>query len=275
MAKVSWKPGTMLFPVPPVMVTCGTLDKPNVFTAAWTGIINSEPPMTYISVRPSRYSHHLIEESREFVINIANLPLAKACDFCGVRSGKTIDKFKEMDLEIEPCSKVNVPMLKAAPVSLECKVFDVKRFGTHDMFMAEIVNVNIDDRYIEEDGRLAIEKAGLLAFAHGRYYTLGRDLGAFGFSVDKTKENKTKPRKSKFMEILKIEEQIKDGTLKIKEKPHTPHKGPFGRKPFGKRTGKPFGRSKDTKGFAGKKGKTWFRRETPQKAPSAAKKGSV
>ncbi len=275
MAKVSWKPGTMLFPVPPVMVTCGTPDKPNVFTAAWTGIINSEPPMTYISVRPSRYSHHLIEETKEFVINIANLPLAKACDFCGVRSGKTTDKFKEMELEIEPCSKVNVPQLKAAPVSLECKVFEVKRFGTHDMFMAEIVNVNIDDRYIEEDGRLAIEKAGLLAFAHGRYYTLGRDLGAFGFSVDKTKENKTKPRKSKFMEILKIEEQIKDGTLKIKEKPHTPRRGSFGRKPFDTRIGKPFRNSKGTKGFDGKKGKTWFRKETPKNAPSAVKKGSV
>ena len=275
MAKVSWKPGTMLFPVPPVMVTCGTPDKPNVFTAAWTGIINSEPPMTYISDRPSRYSHHLIEETKEFVINITNLPLAKACDFCGVRSGKTIDKFKEMELEIEPCSKVNVPMLKAAPVSLECKVFEVKRFGTHDMFMAEIVNVNIDDRYIEKDGRLAIEKAGLLAFAHGRYYTLGRDLGAFGFSVDKTKENKTKPRKSKFMEILKIEEQIKDGTLKIKEKPHTPRRSPFGRKPFGSRQGKPVGSSRNTKGFSGKRGKTWFRKETAPKKPEASKKGSV
>ena len=218
MAKISWKPGTMLFPVPPVMVTCGTQEKPNVLTVAWTGIINSEPPMTYISVRPSRYSHKLISDQKEFVINIANLPLAKACDFCGVRSGKNTDKFKEMQLELEPCQKVGVPMLKNAPVSLECKVVEVKSYGTHDMFIAEIVNVNVDDRYIEEDNRLAIEKAGLLAFAHGRYYTMGRDLGAFGFSVDKTKENKTKPRKSKFMEILKIEEKIKDGTLKIKEK---------------------------------------------------------
>lgn len=208
----------MLFPVPPVMVTCGTMEKPNVLTIAWTGIINSEPPMTYISVRPTRYSHKLISEQKEFVINIANLPLAKACDFCGVRSGKNTDKFKEMALELEPCQKVGVPMIKQAPVSLECKVVEIKKFGTHDMFVAEIVNVNVDDKYIEDDGRLAIEKAGLLAFAHGRYYTLGRDLGAFGFSVDKTKENKTKPRKSKFMEILKIEEKLKDGTLKIKQK---------------------------------------------------------
>lgn len=218
MAKTTWKPGTMLFPVPPVMVTCGNAEKQNVLTVAWTGIINSEPPLTYISVRPSRYSHQLIEETQEFVINLVNLPLAKACDFCGVKSGKNTDKFKEMELELEPCSKVNVPMLKASPIALECKVIEVKHFNTHDMFIAEIVNVNVDDKYIEDDGRLAIEKAGLLAFAHGRYYTLGRDLGAFGFSVDKTKENKTKPRKSKFQEILKIEEQIKEGTLKIKEK---------------------------------------------------------
>lgn len=218
MAKISWKPGTMLFPLPPVMVTCGTMDKPNVLTIAWTGIINSEPPMTYISVRPTRYSHKLIKENMEFVINISTLELAKACDFCGVKSGKSTDKFKEMGLEIEPCVKVKAPMLKKAPISLECKVTDIKSFGTHDMFTAEIVNVNVDDRYLEKDNRLALEKAGLLVFAHGRYYTMGRDLGGFGFSVDKTKENKTKPRKSKFMELLRIEKSIKEGTEKIRSK---------------------------------------------------------
>ena len=234
MTKTTWKPGTMLFPVPPVMVTCGTMEKPNVLTIAWTGIINSEPPITYISVRPSRFSHKIISETKEFVINIANLPLAKACDFCGVKSGKSTDKFKEMGLELEPCTKVKTPMLKSAPVSLECKVIGTKSFGTHDMFLAEILAVNVDDKYIEEDGRLAIEKAGLLAFAHGRYYTLGRDLGAFGFSVDKTKENKTKPRKSKFMEILRIEEKIKDGTLKIKEKKPSLQKQKSDKNRFGK-----------------------------------------
>lgn len=222
MTKISWKPGTMLFPLPPVMVTCGTMDKPNVLTIAWTGIINSEPPMTYISVRPSRFSHDIIKNAGEFVINITTLELAKACDYCGVKSGKNTDKFKDMELEIEPCKEVKAPMLKKAPVSLECKVVDIKSFGTHDMFTAEIVNVNVDDRYLEEDNRLALEKAGLLVFAHGRYYTMGRDLGGFGFSVDKTKENKTKPRKSKFMEILKIEQQIKDGTAQIKERKTAP-----------------------------------------------------
>ncbi|MBE6445075.1 MAG: flavin reductase family protein [Alphaproteobacteria bacterium] len=216
MSKISWKPGTMLFPLPPVMVTCGTMEKPNVLTIAWTGIVNSEPPMTYISVRPSRYSYGLIKANQEFVINITTLELAKACDFCGVRSGKNTDKFKEMGLEIEPCSKVKAPMLKKSPVCLECRVIASRPLGTHEMFMAEIVNVNIDDKYLEEDNRLALEKAGLLVFAHGRYYTMGRDLGGFGFSVDKTKENKTKPRKSKFMELLKIENKIKEGTAKIK-----------------------------------------------------------
>ncbi len=260
MTKVSWKPGTMLFPVPPVMVTCGTVDKPNVLTIAWTGIINTEPPMTYISVRPSRFSYEIIKNSGEFVINITNLPLAKACDFCGVKSGKSTDKFKEMNLELESSSKINAPMLKSAPVSLECKVTEVKSLGTHDMFIAEIVNVNVDDKYIEEDGRLAIEKAGLLAFAHGRYYTLGRDLGAFGFSVDKTKENKTKPRKSKFMEILKIEEKIKDGTLKIKEKKSSLAKGYYRSSSDDSHTDKA-----KKHWLAKSKGKTWFRKK-PKKA---------
>lgn len=232
MAKISWKPGTMLFPLPPVMVTCGTMEKPNVLTVAWTGIVNSEPPMTYISVRPSRYSHDIIKESGEFVINISTLELAKACDYCGIKSGKNTDKFANMNLETEPCKEVKAPMLVKAPVSLECKVKSVTSLGTHDMFMAEIVNVNVDDKYLEEDDYLALEKAGLLCFVHGRYYTLGRDLGAFGFSVDKTKENKTKPRKSKFLEALKIEKQIKEGTLKIKE--GRPARSRNGKKPFNK-----------------------------------------
>lgn len=218
MTKISWKPGTMLFPLPPVMVTCGTMEKPNVLTIAWTGIVNSEPPLTYISVRPSRFSHTIISENKEFCINLVNLPLAKACDYCGIKSGATTDKIKDMNLELEDCSQIKAPQLKSAPVTLECKVLDSEKMDTHEMFLAEIVNVNIDDKYIEPDNRLAVEKMGLVAFAHGRYYTLGRDLGAFGFSVDKTKANKTKPRKSQFMEILKIEKQFKDGTLKIKEK---------------------------------------------------------
>lgn len=278
MSKISWKPGTMLFPLPPVMVTCGDMEKHNVLTIAWTGIINTEPPMTYISVRPSRYSHDIIKETKEFVINISTLELAKACDYCGVKSGKNTDKFKDMNLEIEPCQVVKAPMLKKAPVSLECKVVDIKSFGTHDMFTAEIVNVNIDDRYLEEDNRLALEKAGLLVFAHGRYYTMGRDLGGFGFSVDKTKENKTKPRKSKFMEILKVEQQIKDGTAQIKErkKPNTKQAPkPTRRKPFDK-TNKPWQKPRQTgkkplgRGQPFNKGKA-FGSRLPRKKPTSAR----
>ena len=204
MTKITWKPGTMLAPVPPVLVSCGTVEKPNVMTAAWTGIINSEPAMTYVSIRPSRFSHQLISQSGEFVINLANLPLATAADFCGVKSGRDIDKFKEMNLTPLPCSKVKAPQIKESPVSIECKVTNIQTLGSHDLFMAEIVAVNVDDKYLDADGKLWLEKAGLIAYVHGFYYTLGRNLGKFGFSVDKKRlaelNKKTQPAKpnSKF-----------------------------------------------------------------------------
>jgi flavin reductase (DIM6/NTAB) family NADH-FMN oxidoreductase RutF len=268
MTKISWKPGTMLFPLPPVMVTCGTMKKPNVLTIAWTGIVNSEPPLTYISVRPSRFSHGIISKNKEFVINLVNLPLSKACDYCGIKSGAKTDKIKDMNLELEACSVVKTPQLKASPITLECKVLDSEKFDTHEMFLAEIVNVNIDDKYLEEDGRLAVEKMGLIAFAHGRYYTLGRDLGAFGFSVDKSKENKTKPRKSQFMQLLKIEEKFKEGTLRIKEKKPSLQKALSERKSRAPHKGKalkPKGR-----GFLGGNHRKNTRRQT--KSPTADKK---
>ncbi len=195
MAKIAWKPGTMLAPVPPVMVTCGTMERPNVLTIAWTGIVNTEPPLTYISVRPSRYSHVLIREQGEFVINLTTLSLVKAADFCGVKSGRDLDKFAACGLEVEPCLKVRAPMLKATPVALECKVKSVTSFPTHDMFLGEIVNVNVDSRYIDANGRLELEKSGLVAYLHGEYYTLGRFLGKFGFSVQK---NPSKAPKKEF-----------------------------------------------------------------------------
>ena len=185
MTKITWKPGTMLAPVPPALISCGTVEKPNVMTAAWTGIVNSEPPMTYVSIRPSRYSHHLISESGEFVINLTNLPLAAAADYCGVKSGRDVNKFKEMHLTAAPCSQLKAPQIKESPVSIECRVRDIHTFGSHDMFLAEIVAVNVDDKYLDEDGKLWLEKAGLVAYVHGFYYTLGRNLGKFGFSVDK------------------------------------------------------------------------------------------
>ncbi len=187
MTKITWKPGTMLSPVPPAMISCGTVEKPNVMTAAWTGIIASEPAMTYVSIRPERHSHNIISESGEFVINLTTLPLVAAADFCGVKSGRNVDKFKEMKLTAAPCSQIKAPQIEEAPISMECKVKDIQHFGTHDMFLAEIVAVNVDDKYINEEGRLELEKAGLVAYVHGHYYTLGRKLGKFGFSVNKTK----------------------------------------------------------------------------------------
>lgn len=195
MTKITWKPGTLLAPVPPALISCGTVEKPNVMTAAWTGIIASDPAMTYVSIRPSRYSHQIIKDSKEFVINLPNLPLAFATDWCGVKSGKDVNKFKEMNLTASPCSQVKAPQIEEAPVSLECKVKSITNYGTHDMFLAEIVAVNVDDKYIDESGKLWLEKAGLLAYVHGFYYTLGRKLGKFGFSVEK------KPKKVKEKEF--------------------------------------------------------------------------
>lgn len=177
--------------------SCGTVERPNVMTAAWTGIISSEPPMTYVSIRPSRFSHGLIKDSGEFVINLTTLPLAEAADFCGVKSGRDTDKFQAMHLTAAPCAKVKAPQVAESPVSIECKVKSIVNYGTHDMFLAEIVAVNVDDTYINDKGRLDLEKAGLVAYAHGHYYTLGRNLGGFGFSVNKERLKKGKKRRKK------------------------------------------------------------------------------
>lgn len=194
MTKISWPAGTLLAPVPPALISSGTLEKPNVMTAAWTGIVCTDPAMTYVSLRPSRYSHDIIKQSGEFVINVPNLPLAKAVDFCGVKSGRDTDKFKVCGLTAAPSSKISAPQVKEAPISLECKVRSVTPYGTHDMFLADIVAVNVDDAYINKSGGLNLEKAGLLAYAHGFYYTLGRQLGKFGFSVEKPKTIKKRRR---------------------------------------------------------------------------------
>lgn len=183
MTKISWKPGTLLAPVPPALISCGSVDKPNVMTAAWTGIISSEPAITYVSIRPSRFSHQIISETKEFVINLPTLELATATDYCGVKSGKDIDKFAEMNLKALACTQISAPQIEQSPISIECKVISITNHGTHDMFMAEIVAVNVDDKYLNKEGQLCLDKAGLIAYAHGFYYTLGRNIGKFGFSV--------------------------------------------------------------------------------------------
>ncbi|MBQ4055222.1 MAG: flavin reductase family protein [Clostridia bacterium] len=187
MSKSVWRGSTLLSPVPPALVACGTLDSPNVFTVAWTGIINSQPPKTYISVRPERYSHGLILESGEFTINLPTKKLVRAVDFCGVRSGRDMNKFEKCGITAVAASEVGAPIVEEAPISLECRVFERKSFGTHDMFLADIVAVDADDEYIDKDGKLDLSKAGLIAYAHGEYYALGENLGKFGFSVRRRK----------------------------------------------------------------------------------------
>lgn len=191
MAKQTWNPGTMISPLPPALISSGDMKSPNVMTAAWTGIICSDPVITYVSIRPSRYSHELISKTKEFVINIPTWKLAPAVDTVGVKSGRDIDKFALTGLTQEPCSKVSAPQIKECPISMECKVMEVRSFGTHDMFLAEVVAVNVDEAYIDEQGALNLEKAGLLAYAHGFYYTLGRQIGKFGFSVEKKTKTQT------------------------------------------------------------------------------------
>lgn len=184
-------PGTLLSPLPAVMVSCGTLEKANILTVAWTGIINTKPPMTYISVRPSRHSYGIIKESGEFVINLTTSKLVREADFCGVKSGRDMDKAAKCGLHLEAAGTVTAPVIAESPLSLECKVVEIKPLGTHDMFIAEITAVNADERYIDSKGKINLQQAGLMAYSHGEYFSLGRKLGEFGYSVAKKQKNKS------------------------------------------------------------------------------------
>ena len=189
--KKEFKGSEMLSPVPAVMVSLGEGDEANIMTAAWTGIINSRPPMTYVSIRKERHSHDILMRTGEFVINLTTRDLAKATDWCGVKSGRDYDKWKEMNLTKEPASIVKCPMIAESPVNLECRVTEVKELGSHDMFMAEIVRVHVDESIIDEEGHFDVVSAGLIAYIHGHYYTVNRKpLGRFGFSVMKLKTRK-------------------------------------------------------------------------------------
>lgn len=186
--KQVWKGSVLTSPVPPTLVTCEHNGIRNVFTVAWTGILCTQPPVTYISIRPERYSYELISESGEFVINLATEELTKAVDICGVKSGRKLDKFAHLGLTCEKASKVGAPILAQSPVNIECKVREIVKLGTHDMFIADIVALDVANELIDEKGRLALEKAGLLAYSHGEYYGLGKKLGSFGYSVRKKKK---------------------------------------------------------------------------------------
>lgn len=193
-----WKPGTMLSPVPPTLVSCGNETSGyNLITIAWTGIINSKPPMTYISVRPERHSYKLLQETGEFVINITTKKMARATDWCGVKSGKNTNKFKETGLTALPASQVSAPLIAEAPLSLECRVTEIKKLGSHDMFIAEIVAVQVSEMFLDEKtGKFNLEASNPLAYAHGHYYTLGKLLGGFGYTVMK-KSTKKKRKQQK------------------------------------------------------------------------------
>lgn len=187
MAKISWKPGTMINPLPAVLVTCGVeRSEWNMLTVAWTGTVCTNPPMCYISVRPERYSYDMLMKYMEFTINLTTVDMARAVDWAGVRSGRDYDKWKETGLTPIAGESVGSPTIEESPLAIECRVKNVTRLGSHDMFLAEVVNVRADSRYLDPDtGEFSLEKASLLAYSHGKYHDLGKVIGKFGFSVKK------------------------------------------------------------------------------------------
>lgn len=189
MSKINWKPGTMIYPLPAVLVSCGeTPDEYNLLTISWTGTICSDPPMCYISVRPSRHSYEIIKRTGEYVINLTTEKLARATDWCGVKSGKNVNKWKEMGLTPAPASNVKAPIVLEAPVSIECKVKEILNLGSHHMFISEVVNVMADEEYMDPvTGAFNLKKADPLCYIHGHYFKTGDPVGKFGWSVEKKK----------------------------------------------------------------------------------------
>ena len=198
MAKQKWKGGALIAPVPPAMISCGSeeTNNCNIITVAWTGITNTIPPKTYISIRPSRHSYKIIKESREFAINLTSTALVRHADWCGIYTGAKVDKFERCALSKEKATEISCPLIAESPLSLECRVTNIIPLGSHDMFLADIVAVDVAEELIDASGKLRLDKAGLVAFAHGEYFALGEKLGNFGFSVKK-KKRKGKSSSSK------------------------------------------------------------------------------
>lgn len=186
MAKQNWKPGNMLNPVPAVMVSVAdSQGSANIITVAWAGTICTNPPMVSISVRPERYSYHMLEETGEFVINLTTKELVRACDYCGVTSGRDIDKFEKMSLTKLPMQQVKAPGIAESPVNIECRVVEKRELGSHTMFLAEVVGVTVEDSYMDEKGKFEINETGLVMYSHGEYFSMGEKLGKFGYSIRK------------------------------------------------------------------------------------------
>ncbi len=212
MGRQNWKGGNMLYPVPAVMVSCKREgEKANIVTVAWAGTICTNPPMVSISVRPERYSYDIIKETKEFVINLTTKELTFATDYCGVRSGKDVDKFKEMKLTELPSQHIKAPAIAESPVNLECKVVKIEELGSHHMFIADVVGVSVNDKYIDEKGKLLLNELGLVAYSHGEYFELGKKLGKFGYSVQKKKkaENKKQSQSKSKKSITKMKRKKK------------------------------------------------------------------
>lgn len=197
MSKQLWKPGTILYPVPVVMVSCGTMEESNIITIAWTGTINTNPAMTYISVRPERYSYDLIKNSGEFIINVTNESLAYATDWCGVKSGRDFDKFSQMKLTKEKTELLSCPAIGESPINIMCKVKDIVPLGSHHMFVAEILGAMADEKYMDEKGKFDFSATKPICYSHGEYYGLGKKFGKFGYSVEKKKTKAKRARRSK------------------------------------------------------------------------------
>ena len=186
MSKQNWKPGNMLNPVPAVMVSVADRDgNANIITVAWAGTVCTNPPMVSISVRPERFSYHMLEETGEFVINLTTEQLVEACDYCGVKSGRDVDKFQEMHLSKLPMPHVKAPAIAQSPVNIECRVVEQKELGSHTMFLAEVVGVTVDEAYMNETGKFCLNEIGLVMYSHGEYFKMGDRLGKFGYSIAK------------------------------------------------------------------------------------------
>lgn len=208
MAKQVWKAGNMIYPLPAVMVSVADREgNSNILTVAWTGTVCTNPPMAYISVRPERYSYHMIEETKEFVINLTTEKLARATDYCGVRSGRDVDKWKECSLTPQKAAVLQyAPAIAEAPVNIECRVVKIEKLGSHHMFLAEVVSVSADEAYMDENNRFDLNSTGLLAYSHGEYLGLGEKIGTFGYSVRKKPagRQKSSQRKKKSPEKRRI-----------------------------------------------------------------------
>ena len=191
MAKQHWKPGNMLYPVPAVMVSCQREgEKPNIITTAWCGTTGSAPATLYVSIRPERYSYNIIKETGEFVVNLVTKDLVFATDYCGVKSGRDTDKYKEMKLTPLPSQNIKAPGIEESPVNIECRVTKIIPLGSHDMFLAEVAGVTVDEKYMDQNGKFHLNSSGLVAYSHGEYFELGKKLGKFGYSVQKKKKTR-------------------------------------------------------------------------------------